>query len=88
MPDVRQVRNAVANYLTSAAIDQIDHAQAVINHHLADCLECCANRPCTGRREADAVFARYQRLPRRTPGLSGAGKLGGNPVNWFRTSGR
>jgi hypothetical protein len=58
-------------YLGRVALDELDHAQAVVDHHLLTCMVCGTNQPCRERREAEAVFLRMGRLPRRRPGLAG-----------------
>ena len=70
-------------YLATAAFDQLDHAQTVIDEHVAACVGCGTNQPCFERREAEAVFARYQRPPRRTPGLTVATSSEGRKFGWF-----
>jgi hypothetical protein len=57
-----------ATYLGRVAVEQLDHAQAVIDRHLSACAVCGTSQPCRQRREAEATFLRYGRLPRRTPG--------------------
>jgi hypothetical protein len=57
-------------YLGGVALDQLGQAQAVIDQHIVSCAMCGTNQPCAERREAEAVFLRYGRLPRRTPGLT------------------
>jgi hypothetical protein len=59
-------------YLARVAVDEMDRAQAVIDQHLVACGLCGGNRLCDPRREAELVFARYGRLPRRRPGAVGA----------------
>jgi hypothetical protein len=64
-------------YLASTALEELDKAQAVIDRHLTTCLVCGTSQPCVDRREAEAVFLRYERLPRRTAGLTTA-----RPSSW------
>jgi hypothetical protein len=58
----------MAVYLSAAGLEQLTEAQAVIDEHTVSCATCGTNRPCAERREAEAVFLRYGRLPRRKPG--------------------
>jgi hypothetical protein len=58
----------MAVYLSAAVVEQLAKAQAVIDEHIVSCATCGANRPCAERREAEGVFLRYGRLPRRKPG--------------------
>ncbi len=57
-------------YLSRGAQDQLAHAQAVTDWHIVSCDLCGTNRRCAGRDSAEAVFARFERLPQRTPGLT------------------
>jgi hypothetical protein len=57
-------------YLGTVAREQLDQAQAVVDQHIVSCVACGTNRPCYDRIEAERVFLRYDRLPRRTPGLT------------------
>jgi len=62
-------------YLSAAVIDQLGQAQMVIDRHLTFsrsgvCGLCNEADPCALRTEAEQLFARYGRLPRRTPGLT------------------
>jgi hypothetical protein len=62
-------------YLTQAAMEQVDHAQAELERHLVTgidgrCVTCQQTEPCSGRASAGATFARYGRLPRRRPGMT------------------
>lgn len=57
-------------YLAQSAEDQLAKAQDVIDQHLVACAVCGTHKPCTARTEAEGVFGRYGRLPRRTPGLT------------------
>lgn len=72
-----------ATYLSRAALDQLATAQRAIEQHLAGCPACGTGRPCSVRIQADGVFLRYRRLPRRTPGLLGAGLPKRSTVGWF-----
>jgi hypothetical protein len=60
----------MAVYLSVEARRVLDAAQALINNHLVECAKCRSNRPCYDRIEAERVFIRFGRLPRRTPGLT------------------
>jgi hypothetical protein len=57
-------------YLAAAALEQLAQAQAVVDEHIVSCAVCGTHQPCAERREAEAVFLRCGRLPRRTPGLT------------------
>ncbi|WP_020216751.1 hypothetical protein [Salinispora cortesiana] len=59
-------------YLSTEALAHLACAQQTIEEHLLRCRTCGTNRPCYNRIEAERVFLRYGRLPRRTPGLTGA----------------
>jgi len=60
----------MSTYLGRAAIEQLGQAQAVVDRHLVACAVCGTNTKCAERLEAEQVFIRYERLPRRTPGLT------------------
>ena len=70
-------------YLSDKAPDQLGVAQQVIDWHLAECAVCRNDQPCHDRAEAERVFTRYGRLPRRTPGLTGAGGRIRPGFGWF-----
>ncbi len=57
-------------YLSRAILDQLHQAQHIVDHHLVQCPMCRHKRACAQRADAERVFAKYQRLPRRTPGLT------------------
>jgi hypothetical protein len=61
-------------YLAAHVREQLDHAQAAIERHVAGphgrCVTCGEIEPCRARITAQATFARYQRLPVRIPGLA------------------
>lgn len=62
-------------YLAAHALEQLAHAQAVVDQHLAvgvdgRCLTCGQLEPCDARNRASAVFGRYGRMPYRRPGLA------------------
>jgi hypothetical protein len=62
-------------YLAAAALEQLHHAQAELDRHLATGLEgrcrtCQQAEPCPAPLTANATFAKYGRLPRRQPGLT------------------
>jgi hypothetical protein len=65
---------STTTYLASAALEQLDAAQAEIDAHvhtrLGFCATCGELAPCAARSAASAVFARYGRLPKRRPGLA------------------
>jgi hypothetical protein len=80
----------VSTYLAASGLEQLDAAQAVIDRHLVACLVCGTNRPCGERREAEAVFLRFGRLPERKPGPTNHAQRqpDGSGRGWFdRTSG-
>jgi hypothetical protein len=57
-------------YLSNIALEQLDRAQVVIDRYVVSCAVCGTNQPYAERQEAEQVFARCGRLPRRTPGLT------------------
>jgi hypothetical protein len=64
-----------ATYLSAAALQQLEQAQATVDEHLrmtvaGRCRACGEPSPCPALTVANATFARYQRLPRRTPGVT------------------
>jgi len=71
-------------YLGRAALDQLATAQQVIDRHLVRCAACASARACPDRAEAEHVFARYRRLPRRRPGLTGEGSWKQPSYDWLR----
>jgi hypothetical protein len=73
----------VSTYLARVALDELDHAQAVIDRHLTSCLVCGTNQPCRERCDAEAVFLRMGRLPRRRPGLAGGSSQTPATFSWF-----
>ena len=65
-------------YLAGHALEQLARAQAVVDRHLAAgvdgrCLTCGQLEPCDARNRASAVFARYNQMPHRRPGLASRG---------------
>ncbi|MFY1637251.1 hypothetical protein ACN27F_28945 [Solwaraspora sp. WMMB335] len=80
-------------YFARSALDELDHAQAELERHLAVrpngvCATCGEVEPCAGRREAGVMFDRYGLLPRRRPGVAGVRPSGPNPAgteshSWF-----
>jgi hypothetical protein len=78
----------VSTYVAATGLAQLDHAQAVIDRHLISCLVCGTNRPCRERRDAEAVFMRTGRLPRRTPGLAGGSTMTPATFSWFDDAAR
>jgi hypothetical protein len=67
-------------YLSAVALELLEHAQATVNDHVrmtvaGRCRTCGEPSPCPALTEANAVFARYRRLPRRTPGVTVPGFL-------------
>jgi hypothetical protein len=73
----------MTTYVAAAGLATLDDAQAVIDRHLIACVVCAGNKPCGERREAEAVFLRAGRLPRRTPGLAGGSALTPAAFGWF-----
>ncbi|WP_236647943.1 hypothetical protein [Micromonospora sicca] len=66
---------AATVYLSAAAGDQLTVAQQVLDDHVTSsasgyCLRCHLVGPCPTSEQAAATFARYGRLPRRTPGAT------------------
>src|SRR2546423_8909114 len=62
-------------YLSSVAVDELEHAQAELDKHLPSgsdgkCLCCQEEIPCPARERAALTFRRYGALPRRRPGLA------------------
>lgn len=62
-------------YLSATALEQLERAQAVMDEHLrmnvaGRCQTCGEPSPCPALSGANATFARYGRLPRRTPGVT------------------
>jgi hypothetical protein len=82
-------------YLASTAVDELRHAQAELERHLAVrpnglCATCGEVEPCAARRAAGTTFIRYGRLPRRRPGVAGVRSASTNPAgaeqrSWFGT---
>lgn len=74
-------------YLANHALERLDQAQAVVDRHLVTSLGLCAacgqTEPCEARINAATTFARYGRLPRRTPGRSMRGITQTNRFGWF-----
>jgi hypothetical protein len=70
-------------YLSTAVLLQLDRAQTVINRHLVECVVCGTSKPCVERQSADAIFARYQRLPKRQPGMTRVGACSTASGGWF-----
>jgi hypothetical protein len=58
-------------YLSRAAWERLDAAQAVVDEHAADangiCTICLVPDPCPPRAQAVARIGRYGQLPRRRP---------------------
>ncbi|MDG4767473.1 hypothetical protein O7632_25770 [Solwaraspora sp. WMMD406] len=71
-----------ATYLSTEALDRLNSAQQVVNKHLLECSTCGTNRLCYDRIEAERVFLRYGRLPRRTPGLTGTAATKRTGLTW------
>lgn len=65
----------MTTYLARAVRDQLDRAQADVDHHIATgrdgrCLACGRVQTCPALEAAHATFARFGRLPVRRPGLA------------------
>lgn len=65
-------------YLSQTALDHLKQAQAELERHLATgpdgrCQACRQMEPCSERYRMGAVFARYERLPRRRAGVTKVG---------------
>lgn len=75
----------MTTYVAASGLVTLDAAQAVIDRHLIACVVCGTNRPCGERREAEAVFVRAGRLPRRKPMLAGGPLLATTTFDGFRT---
>jgi len=80
----------MTTYLGTAAREQLDQAQAELERHLVAgpdgrCLACREIEPCAERARTSAVFARYERLPRRQPGATKVGlrRAGTADRSWF-----
>lgn len=83
-------------YLASAALEEVERAQAELERHLAvrptgQCVTCGEVEPCSGRRDAGSTLMRYGRLPRRRPGTSGVRRAapapaGAAPTSWFASA--
>lgn len=79
---------SVATYLSSTVLAQLAEAQTVIDMHLTFsrsgvCGLCKEADPCARRVVAEQLFARYGRLPRRTPGLTFADTSRWSAGGWF-----
>jgi hypothetical protein len=74
----------MSTYLSTGLVDQLDAAQTVVDQHLAGCATCRTDKPCYDRLEAERLFLRYGKLPRRTPGLTGAGARTRTGFGWFQ----
>jgi len=77
-------------YLSSAVLAQLARAQTVIDMHvtfsrLGRCGLCEQPEPCDRREEAQSLFVRYGRLPRRKPGLTFATASRWPVGGWFQT---
>jgi hypothetical protein len=70
-------------YLSTSVLLQLDWAQSVIDRHLGECVVCGTHEPCAERRSAEAIFARYGTLPKRTPGRTNAGVSRRAGFAWF-----
>jgi hypothetical protein len=66
----------VGLYRAIAVMDQLEAAQAELERHLVTgldgrCRSCGDLEPCRERGRLEAVFALYNELPRRRPGVTG-----------------
>jgi hypothetical protein len=76
--DLRQgpaapARGSPTVYLSRAAWEHLDAAQAIVDQHAASgrggiCQICLVPDPCPPRQAAAATIGRYGQLPRRRPG--------------------
>ncbi len=81
----------MGTYLATAALEQLDLAQAELEQHLVTgpdgrCEGCGGVEPCRARVRLEAVFALYGRLPKRRPGVTMAGTQGAayaDKRSWF-----
>ena len=78
-------------YLSCAALEQLDQAQAEIDRHVTAnaaglCVTCGELEPCRARVSAIAIVVKLGRLPRRRPGLAGVltAAASRTKVDWFR----
>jgi hypothetical protein len=65
-------------YFGRVVLERLSLAQELLDEHLrvgpgGRCKACGEAEPCSSRLAAMATFARYHRLPRRTPGLASKG---------------
>jgi hypothetical protein len=87
-PELRQLRTPAPvtgrTYLSRATLDLLARAQVVIDQHVFTvrgfCAGCREPAPCAPRQAASSVFARYQQLPRRRPGLAFHGRVSGEDM--------
>jgi hypothetical protein len=66
----------MGTYVAASARAQLDQAQAELERHLVTgldgrCQACGDLEPCRERGRLEEVFARYDELPRRRPGVTG-----------------
>jgi hypothetical protein len=81
----------MGTYLTASVRAHLDETQAELERHLVTgldgrCRSCGHLEPCQERGRLEDVFARYDELPRRRPGVTGVGlrqpeQAGGR--SWF-----
>jgi hypothetical protein len=85
----------MGTYVSASARAQLDQAQADLERHLVTGLDgCCRScgdlEPCRERGRLGAVFARYDELPRRRPGVTGVGVRrtieGREERSWFAST--
>lgn len=79
---------SATTYLGTAALEQLDQAQADVNQHVAAgvdgrCLACGEVQPCNPLQRASSTFFKYGRLPARTPGLASRGVAEREAFGWF-----
>jgi hypothetical protein len=72
-----------AVYVSSQVRDRLAAAQATIEGHLTACPSCAIVGPCQERVEAERLFLRYGRLPRRTPGMTSGPGRAEVAFTWF-----
>jgi hypothetical protein len=80
-------------YLSQAARDQIEAAQAVLEEHSLSrtrrdgrCPICLVTAPCPTQERAAEIFVKYGQLPRRRPGSSLTASPGS--FGWFESMAR
>jgi hypothetical protein len=81
----------MGTYLAASVREHLNEVQMELDLHLVTgpdgrCRSCGDVEPCRERGRLEAVFARYDELPRRRPGMTGTGvresAVSGRP-SWF-----